>query len=398
MLETDPDLVHEAQAIKDKINKNQKLIEEFAQSPSVAILAGKTPPIPLKDTKLSIPPIPESPAGNTRSKLATIMNTPKQKSKSSVNIPASESAPNIIERTQSSSSLGTASTSENIQISEVVIPKGPEIIECTKQNEHQDNVFKHNNRYMTAPHLQRVANMNDNEICICLKEAYPELSEELEFLMQCPEKIGMLPMRDLLMYRVRSTKNVVLTVQAMVAGLKAGLSYTLREQHSTYTEMFKEMKNIMTESAKVIRETSDSLEQTLRVENVESGKTVSSLKETLGMAQELAKTLSEGRTHQHTQVPSRPPSKTSIPISSQPEPTPGCSRDDPEPATIEQKIITMIQNMKKDEYQGIVDLSKGFMQIKTEINQHKLTLTYDECKGYWSIRKNHFNLTSRISD
>lgn len=150
--------------------------------------------------------------------------------------------------------------------------------------------------------------------------------------------------------------------------------------------MFKEMKNIMTESAKVIRETSDSLEQTLRVENVESGRTVSSPKETLGMAQELAKTLSEGKTHQHTQVPSRPPSKTSITTNVQPDPTPGCSRDDPEP-TIEQKIISMMHNMDRDEYYGVVDLSKGFIQIKTEINRHYLTLAYNECKGVWSIRK-----------
>lgn len=78
-----------------------------------------------------------------------------------------------------------------------------------------------------------------------------------------------------------------------MVGLKSGLSYSLREQHQTYIDMFEEMKCIMGESSKVMIETSSSLSETLKSENKESGKTLSSLKEVLGTAHELTKTLVE---------------------------------------------------------------------------------------------------------
>lgn len=96
-----------------------------------------------------------------------------------------------------------------------------------------------------------------------------------------------------------------------MVGLKSGLSYSLREQHQTYIDMFKEIKCIMGESSKAMIETSSSLSETLKSENKESGKTLSSLKEVLGTAHELTKTLVEGKTHGHLQIPTAPPSKSS---------------------------------------------------------------------------------------
>lgn len=150
------------------------------------------------------------------------------------------------------------------------------------------------------------------------------------------------------------------------------------------------MKNIMSESSKVIQETSDSLEQTLRNENAESGKPVSSLKETLGMAQELAKTLSEGRTHQHTQVPSIPPSKPQPAPEPIPEPKPSTS-DTSDTATIETRIICLETNLDRSDYYSVVDMTTGLLQIKTKIDDHNITLTYHEKTKQWVMRRIHLS-------
>lgn len=63
-----------------------------------------------------------------------------------------------------------------------------------------------------------------------------------------------------------------------MVGLKSGLSYSPREQHQTYIDMFKEMKCIMGESSKVMIESSSSLSETLKSENKESGKTLISVR------------------------------------------------------------------------------------------------------------------------
>lgn len=53
-------------------------------------------------------------------------------------------------------------------------------------------------------------------------------------------------------------------------------------------------------------EASSFLSETLKSENKESGKTLSALKEVLGSAHEITKTLVEGKTHGHLQVPTAP--------------------------------------------------------------------------------------------
>lgn len=154
--------------------------------------------------------------------------------------------------------------------------------------------------------LKQVENMSDQEMIEHLTKNVPELKEEALYLLGCPEKIGLEPLRDILLYKVKNWKQSTMVIKALVTGIRAGLSYSLREQHKTYIEMFNDMKNVMSESSKMMTDVSQSLHETLRSENKESGKALSSLKEVLSTAHELTKTLVEGKTHGHLQVPAKP--------------------------------------------------------------------------------------------
>lgn len=155
--------------------------------------------------------------------------------------------------------------------------------------------------------IKQIEKMSDKEMIDHLTKNVPELKEEALYLYGCPEKIGLEPLRDILLYKIKNWKqSTEIIVKALVTGIRAGLSYSLREQHRTYIEMFNDMKSIISESSKMMTDVSQSLHETLRSENKESGKTLSSLKEVLSTAHELTKTLVEGKTHGHIQVPTKP--------------------------------------------------------------------------------------------
>lgn len=147
--------------------------------------------------------------------------------------------------------------------------------------------------------LKQIEKMTDKEMVDHLVKNAPELRDEALFLMQCPEKIGLEPLRDILIHQVKNWKQSSLVIKALVTGIRAGLGYSLRDQHKTYIELFNDMKNVMMESTKLMTDVSQSLSETLKSENKESGKTLSVLKEVLGNAHELTKTLVEGKTHGH---------------------------------------------------------------------------------------------------
>lgn len=95
--------------------------------------------------------------------------------------------------------------------------------------------------------------------------------------------------------------------------------------------MFKDMKNIMQESGKLMTEVSQFQSETLKSE-----------KKVLGNAHELTKTLIEGKTHGHLQVPSRPPkSTTSETKTVQPSSTP--SPEAEEKTSIDEKIKEFVR-------------------------------------------------------
>lgn len=144
--------------------------------------------------------------------------------------------------------------------------------------------------------LKQVEKMTDREMIDHLTKNVPELRDEALFLYQCPEKIGLEPLRDILLHQTKTWKQATIVIKALVTGL----------QHRTYLELLNDMKSVMTESTKLMTGVSQSLSETLRSENKESGKTLSALKEVLGNAHELTKTLIEGKTHGHLQVPSKP--------------------------------------------------------------------------------------------
>lgn len=176
-------------------------------------------------------------------------------------------------------------------------------------------------------------------------------------------------------------------VKALVIGTRAGLSYSLREQHKTYLEMFNDMKNVMTESSKLMTDASRSLHDTLKSENKESGKTLSSLKEVLGTAHELTKTLVEGKTtHGHLQVPSRP----KRPKTSEPEPQPPVQptgTKEEETKSTKELIQESMMKMKRDNFEAMVDCSSGDLAIKTKACGIDLRLVYNEEVRKWDIKK-----------
>lgn len=181
--------------------------------------------------------------------------------------------------------------------------------------------------------LRQVERMTDKEMIDHLTKNVPELKDEALFLYQCPEKIGLEPLRDILLHQIKNWRQSTLVIRALVTGIRSGLSYSLRDQHRTYLELFNDMKNVMTESTKLMTDVSQSLNETLKSENKESGKTLSALEEVLGNAHELTKTLIEGKTHGHLQVPSRP-KRPKTPESKSKSPEPSTSKREMEPKSI----------------------------------------------------------------
>lgn len=109
--------------------------------------------------------------------------------------------------------------------------------------------------------LKQIEKMTDKEMVDHLVKNAPELRDEA--LMQCPEKIGLEPLRDILIHQVKNWKQSSLVIKALVTGIRAGLGYSLRDQHKTYIELFNDMKNVMMESMKLMTDVSQSLSETL---------------------------------------------------------------------------------------------------------------------------------------
>lgn len=97
-----------------------------------------------------------------------------------------------------------------------------------------------------------ISKVTDKEVVEHLTKNIPEFKDEALYLFNCPEKIGMEPLRDIIINQAKDLKQAPPLVKALVVGLKAGLSYSLREQHQNYIDMFKDMKNIMQESGKLM--------------------------------------------------------------------------------------------------------------------------------------------------
>lgn len=96
--------------------------------------------------------------------------------------------------------------------------------------------------------------MTDKEMIEHLSKHVLELKHEAQFLYYCPEKIGLEPLRDILVNQTKTWKQSCIVIKALVVGLKAGLSYSLRAQHNTYLEMFNDMRAVMTECSKLMTE------------------------------------------------------------------------------------------------------------------------------------------------
>lgn len=103
--------------------------------------------------------------------------------------------------------------------------------------------------------------MSDKELVEHLSKTRPDIKEEVKFIANCPERIGIEPLRDILITQTKSPKQVT--------------PYNSSSSCWHYIEMFKDMKNIMHESGKLMMEVSGSLSETLKSENKESGKTLS---------------------------------------------------------------------------------------------------------------------------
>lgn len=239
-----------------------------------------------------------------------------------------------------------------------------------------------------ANSLKQVEKMSDKEMIEHLTKNVPELKEEALYLLSCPEKIGLEPLRDILLYKVKNWKQSTMVIKALVTGIRAGLSYSLREQHKTYIEMFNDMKNVMSESSKMMTVVSQSLHETLRSENKESGKALSSLKEVLSTAHELTKTLVEGKTHGHLQVPTKP-SRSKTPEKRTRTPPPQKTENKEEAKDTKSQIKEALSSMDKDNFYGVVDCSGENLMIKTKLCGILYRMTYNEKILRWDIRKEH---------
>lgn len=173
-------------------------------------------------------------------------------------------------------------------------------------------------------------------------------------------------MRDILLYKIKNWKQSTTIVKALVTGIRAGLSYSLREQHRTYIELINDMKSVMTESSKMMTDVSQSLHETLRSENKESGKTLSSLKEVLSTAHELTKTLVEGKTHGHLQMPTKP-TRSKTPETKSKAPSAIVPQSSDEPKNIKEQIKENLSRMEKSNFSASVDCSGSDLMIKTKV-------------------------------
>lgn len=236
--------------------------------------------------------------------------------------------------------------------------------------------------------LKQVDKMTDKEVVDHLTKDVPELKDEALFLFNCLEKIGMEPLRDILINQSKTWRQATIVIKALVTGLRAGLNYSLREQHKTYLEMFNDMTNVITESSRLMTEVSQSLSETLKNENKESGKTLSALKEVLGNAHELIKTLTEGKTHGHLQVPAKPPKPTQPETKTkQPEMVP--SPDTVEKITTQDKIKESVMCMDRSKFTAAVDCKGDHIIMKTRVCGIDYNIVYSDKHKKWFIRKSH---------
>lgn len=214
---------------------------------------------------------------------------------------------------------------------------------------------------------KQVEKMTDKEVVEHLTNNFPELKDEVRFLLNCPEKIGMEPLRDILINQTKSVRQALQVIKALVTGLKAGLSYSLREQHKTYVQIFNDMRNVMTEChGKLMTEVSKSLSDNLKNENKESGKTLSALKVVLGNAHELTKVLVEGKTHGHLQVPSKPKRSKSTETKAPPSetsPSPDLSEEMTIPAWIKDEFMSM----DRQNFEAYTECKGEHITIKTRV-------------------------------
>lgn len=234
--------------------------------------------------------------------------------------------------------------------------------------------------------LRQVKKMNDKEMIEHLSKHVPELKDEAQFLYHCPEKIGLEPLRDILVNQTKTWRQSTIVIKALVVGLKAGLSYSLREQHRTNLEMFNDMRTVMTESSKLMTEVSQSLSETLKNEYKESGKTLSALIEVLGNAHELTKTLTEGKTHGHLQVPSKP-KKQDTPEATPKQPENSQTQETKEPMTIKEKIKESMMSMERSNFVAYTDCKGDDIVLRTRVCGTNYNLTYDEKRKKWIVRK-----------
>lgn len=231
---------------------------------------------------------------------------------------------------------------------------------------------------------QAILRKTDKDLMECLIKEFPQLTNEIKFLYGCPEGIGMDPLRDILVRQNKGDQYSISNIKSLVVGLKAGLAYSLRDQHNSYIDMFKELKAVIEEASRVMEETSTSLSDTLKSEHKESGRTLSQLKEVLSQTQELAKVLVEGKTHGHLQKPSAPPQKPTAP---EPEPIPPSKTDDPEEEkSLKELLSEVMRNINLDNFEARTTCTSGFIQIKTMSEGTRYLLTYNEKARRWFFR------------
>lgn len=83
-----------------------------------------------------------------------------------------------------------------------------------------------------------LSKMTDKELTDHLTNSYADIKDEILYLAGCPERIGIEHLRDILISQTKIMRQVAPLVSALVVGLKAGLSYSLRDQHQTYIDLF----------------------------------------------------------------------------------------------------------------------------------------------------------------
>lgn len=367
--------------VKD-IEKHKDQIAKFTSSTSFSIATGiESSPMTTQLARATMAP-PNSPAHSTRSKDKTVSNPPQAMTEkpgtsqknlkldlqptSAIMCKENHSLPNM-------SNLGSKSPS--------IIKTGPNLsneavpqIAPSKTQTSQSNLD-----------VCGVRDLNDDLLINKLLEKFPNLENEIRYLGNCPEKIGLEPLRDIMISKIRSTKHANVAIQALVTGIRAGLSYSLREQHQNYLDMFKDMKSIMEESAKTIRDTSKSLEQTLHTENKESGKTISALKEVLGGAHDLAKTLTEGKTHGHLLNPSDPPEYNLEEVKDPSHIIESPKSSDPDIGLLEM-INHTIEEMNSDKFEATSRKEGKYYRIYTQVGAVDYVLTWNPSRMRWGIK------------